>query len=201
MDPIALAAIAEALDGLETLSRERVGAEMKKLLSAPDPAPAVAAMAQSGVLARILPGADPRALAPLIHLETGCDPDPIRRLAVLGGDDADTRLRLSRNEARRLDRLRAATGGLAELGHRLGAEDAWDALLVRHASLGASLPDGAKAEIARGAAARFPVTARDLMPDLQGPDLGAALARLEALWIAENFAPDKAELLARLKKG
>lgn len=38
-DPEALAAIAGNLDGLATLSRERVGAELLKLLSAPDPAP------------------------------------------------------------------------------------------------------------------------------------------------------------------
>ena len=48
MDPEALAAIAANLDGLDTLSRERVGAELLNLLAAPDPAPAVAAMAQTG---------------------------------------------------------------------------------------------------------------------------------------------------------
>ena len=51
MDPEALAAIAANLDGLDTLSRERVGAELLNLLAAPDPAPAVAAMAQTGALA------------------------------------------------------------------------------------------------------------------------------------------------------
>ena len=56
-DREALAAIADNLDGLETLSRERVGAEMIKLLSAPDPTRAVAAMDKAGVLLRILPGA------------------------------------------------------------------------------------------------------------------------------------------------
>ncbi|CAN0587043.1 unnamed protein product, partial [Ectocarpus sp. 12 AP-2014] len=69
MDSDALAAIASHLDGLESLSRERVGAEMVKLLAARDPAPAVAAMRATGVLGRLLPGADDRALAPLIHLE------------------------------------------------------------------------------------------------------------------------------------
>ena len=55
-DADALAAIAGNLDGLSTLSRERVGAELLKLLAAPDPAPSVAAMRSTGVLAR-LPGA------------------------------------------------------------------------------------------------------------------------------------------------
>src|SRR5690606_12242514 len=68
-DPDGLAACAEHALGLEGLSRERVGAEIKKLLSAPDPAPAVAAMQATGVLRHVLPGADARAVGPLVHLE------------------------------------------------------------------------------------------------------------------------------------
>ena len=82
-DPDALAAISANLDGLETVSRERVGAEIKKLLTAPDPARATAAMAQTGVLSLILPGADAYCLALLVHFEgqAGAGPAPIRRLA------------------------------------------------------------------------------------------------------------------------
>jgi len=76
MDVTALAAISANLDGLDTLSRERVAAETLKLLAAPDPAPAVAAMAQIGVLVRILPDADCRALPTLVHYETCRKPDP-----------------------------------------------------------------------------------------------------------------------------
>lgn len=58
LDPDGLAACAAAQDGLARLSRERIGAELAKLLSAADPAPAVAAMAATGILGRLLPGAD-----------------------------------------------------------------------------------------------------------------------------------------------
>ncbi len=105
-----LAACAALADGLDSLSRERIGAEMRKLLLAPDPAPAVAAMEQAGILARVLPGAAARALPVLVHLEGDATPSWLRRLAVLGGEDALDRLRLSRAEAARLDRLRAAVG-------------------------------------------------------------------------------------------
>ena len=55
-----LAEAQSALDEAEVdLARERIGAEMKKLLAAPDPAPSVAAMAAAGVLARCLRGANP----------------------------------------------------------------------------------------------------------------------------------------------
>ncbi len=82
MDPDALAAIARHLNGLEVLSHERIGAEITKLLGSPDPAPAVASMRQTGVLQRVLPGADDRALAPLVHLTQ--NRDPMLRLAALG---------------------------------------------------------------------------------------------------------------------
>ena len=78
MDPDALAAIAADLDGIATLSRERIGAEMLRLLAAPDPAPAMAAMRTTGALGAVIAGADDRALAPLVHLEAeqGLAPRP-----------------------------------------------------------------------------------------------------------------------------
>ena len=66
IDAEGLAACAAHLDGLELLSRERIGAEMRKLLAAPDPAPchggdagvrgAVAAVAGGGD--RVVDGLD-----------------------------------------------------------------------------------------------------------------------------------------------
>ena len=50
IDSEGLAAVAAHLDGLSGLSRERVGAEIKKLLAAPDPSMAVAAMAPIGAV-------------------------------------------------------------------------------------------------------------------------------------------------------
>lgn len=200
LDPEALAAIAELCDGLETLSRERVGAEIRKLLAAADPGPSVAAMAATGVLARVLPGADARALPILVHLENdlGVSPDPMRRLACLGGDDHMNRLRLSKAEARRLERLRNHIGspaGPAELAYRLGAEEGRDVVLLNAALLETPVPTDLSEALEAGAAARFPVAPRDLMPALNGPALGARLAALESRWIASGFALTRDDLL------
>lgn len=198
LDPEGLAACAAHSAGLETLSAERIGAEMRKLLSAADPAPAVAAMAMAGVLGHVLPGADPRGLAPLVHLEAGRAPHWPRRLLVLGGEDVTDRWRLSRAESRVEERLRTALGDLsapAELGYRLGAERAADVVLARAALFETPLPEGWQAEIARGAAAVFPVRPADLMPELQGAALGARLKELEAAWIASGLRASRAELL------
>lgn len=198
-DPGDLAAIGANLAGLETLSRERVGAEMLKLLAAPDPAPSIAVMAQTGVLAQALPGAVPDFLAPLVHLEEGVEPDPIRRLAALGGEDAADRLRLSKAQARQLDLLRSAVAegaGPGELAYRHGAQTARDVMLLRSAMAGQPLPDGLEREIATGAAAAFPVSAADLRPGLEGPALGARLRELEDRWIASGFALTRDDLLS-----
>jgi len=200
LDPEGLAACAAARDGLAALSRERVGAEMRKLLAAPDPAPSVAAMQAACVLAAVLPGAEAGALAPLVHLEseTQTAPEPLRRLAALGGSDVAKRLRLSRAEARRLARLRDGIDSAmppAELGYRLGATDGADIVLLRAASHGGPPAPDAFDAVRRGAAAVFPVRAADLMPHHSGPALGKRLAELEARWIASGFTLTRAELL------
>lgn len=198
LDAEGLAACAAGADGIDALSRERIGAEMRKLLSARDPAPAVAGMAQSGILSRVLPGADPRALAPLIHLEPA-GPDWLRRLAALNGEEAEARLRLSRAEGKDLMALREGVGSLdspAVLGWKLGRARASDVMLLRAASMGPPLPPHWSAEVERGAAATFPVTATDLMPSLQGPSLGARLKALEAAWLSSDLRKNRDDLLS-----
>ena len=197
MDAEGLAACAAGIDGLAGLSKERVGAELRKLLSAPNPAPATASMSQAGILPSLLPGTDIRALAPLIHLEGDLPPRWLRRLAALGGPDPSNALRLSRNESRDLAALKVEIGTTtapAPLAYRLGADLAADALLLRGAMLEHPLPDGWAAEIARGAAARFPITAADL-PGLIGPALGQELKRLEKAWLASDLRLTRSQLL------
>jgi poly(A) polymerase len=197
-DAEGLAACADHADGLDTLSRERVGHEMRKLLAARDPAPAIATMQATGILARVLPGADGQALARLIHLEDGLAPDWLRRLACLGGVNVAQALRLSRDEAKRLVILSEAVGALikaGEMAFRHGAGMAQDVLLLRGALLQTPMPPGWQAAVAKGAAAEFPVRADDLA-DLSGPALGARLKQLEARWIASDFELSRSQLLA-----
>jgi len=202
LDPLALSAIAAASEGLSQLSRERVGAEIRKLLSAPDPAPAVAAMRACGVLTRILPGADDRGLAPLIHLEAEAEiaPDWLTRLAVMTGPEAAARLRLSRAEEARLCLLRDGMGssrGAGEIGFRLGLDDARAVLMLRAASIGMPVDPKDIIMAQTGASAFFPVSAADLMPQFKGPALGRELERLRTLWITSGFSLGREDLLKR----
>jgi poly(A) polymerase len=193
IDAEGLAACAAGADGLERLSRERVGHEMRRLLAAPDPGPAVAAMSAAGVLARVVPGADAEALPRLV--DQGVE-DWIVRLAALGGDAGG--LRLSKAEARALhDVATGARDGTAPfaLGDALGAR-AEDALRLRAALAGTSVDPEALAVARRGAATDFPLGASDLMPALTGPALGVGLARARALWRDRAGAASRDELIA-----
>jgi poly(A) polymerase len=200
-DATGLAACAELADGIAGLSNERLGAEMVKLLSAPDPAPSVAAMRASGVLARVLPGADDTFLAPLVHVEaeSGVGVDALRRLAALGGEEVEERLRLSRAQAKTLTILRhglAGTEPAHELGYRHGSALGESILALRAAMQNRVITPEEKADLAKGMAAQFPVTAQDLMPEYEGPALGAKLKELEADWLASGCTLTREALLS-----
>ena len=200
IDAEGLAACAALADGLGQLSRERVGAEIKKLLSAPNPAAAVAAMAQTGILARTLPGAMARMLPILISFEDA-PPDPIRRLAALGPVEVAAGLRLSKADIARLTILRdgmSSTTSPDALAYLHGADIAWDIAVLRASQFETQVDPTVRALIARGASAVFPINPADLMPRLSGAALGQALRTLEARWIASSFTLSRAELLSRL---
>lgn len=197
-DPDALAAISANLAGIDTVSKERIGSEVLKLLAAPDPAPATAIMASTGVLGQILPGSDAKPLGPLVHLEGGMPADPVRRLAVICAQQPSGHLRLSRAIAKDWTRISSfARDGISpsEAGYRLGKKLAIDAVLVKAALLGTEVSVDEMRMVEMGSKAEFPIKAADLKP-LAGLELGKKLRDLEAQWIASNFLMSKQALLS-----
>lgn len=203
LDADGLAACAELADGITQLARERVGWEMRKLLSSPDPAPSVAAMAATGVLAQCLSGAVATVLPVLVHLEdsTGAPPDWLRRLVSLGGQGVSEALRLSRAEDRELHRIISALdAGESDstTAYRHGLDIARSAALIRAASTGSGVSEELDAALQKGASAQFPVSASDLISGgiAPGPELGKSLKSLEERWISSSFSLGRDELLA-----
>jgi len=150
-----------------------------------------------------LPGANAGFLAVLVHIETeaGLPPHWLRRLAVLGGNDATDRLRLSKAEAAQLAKMVAGAQsdvGPAELGYRHGGQLATDTLAVRAAFAGQTIGPEVIVSAHAAATQTCPVTAADLIPSLQGAALGAALREVEALWIGSGFRLTRPELLAEI---
>lgn len=209
-------------EGLRTLSRERVRAELMKLMEAPGAVAALAAASDAGFLTMLLAGvATPARLAALIAQDARLrETSPaILRLAALGlrvREDADRlreQLRLSNAEH---ERLAAAARALEALHGAPGpAGDDLRALLFRHRRQGAG--DGlrlAGLDAARDETRGFDLAARGLagldepVLPFRGADLlergvargrgvGEALKRLQAAWIRAGFPADP-QTLAQL---
>ena len=157
LDRNGLSAAIRARDGLARLSRERVRAELMKLLAAPRASEVVQTMGESGFLEPILGGVGyARRLSRLIAIEAERHhgPDALLRLGALAiaiPEDAERlreRLRLANAEA---DRLRSAAAaliplhgikappsfhGLKTLLFNAGRETARDALALAQADSG-----------------------------------------------------------------
>lgn len=200
-DLVSESACTELAATLKGLSRERIGMEMLNLLGLDDPAPTVTRMADLGVLAVVLPEADPQSLARLVAEERrqGVAPDPIRRLAALLPPDPSlaeqvaARFRLSGAQRKRLATAAARETGPDDpraLAYRLGRAEALDRLLLAGADIAPLagweipvFPLKGGAIVARG------VTA--------GPEVARILRAVEARWVAEGF-PDAARVGALL---
>ncbi|WP_404481297.1 CCA tRNA nucleotidyltransferase [Novosphingobium sp. BL-52-GroH] len=200
-DDEAESACADLAATLKGLSRERVGMETMNLLGLPDPAPTVRRMAQLGVLAVILPEADPEGLAALVAAETAQRhrPDPIRRLAALLpakpalAEQVAARFRLSAAQKKRLSLAASREGEPGEpraLAYQLGREPALDRLLI--AGIDASALDGW--DIPQLPLKGGQIVARGVGA---GPEVARILHQVVDAWIAEGF-PDTARVEALL---
>ena len=204
-------------EGLAKIAAERIWKELKRTLAAPDPAAAMRAMEDAGVLGAALPSANTSLLPGLVAAETdaGLAPDPMRRLMALvprrlrEAGDLCARLKVSNEESLRLAAwadpavphvLGAGEAAVAEAFYRFGAPAVLDRAVIEAAS-GAG---GDLAALAASAAAwsrpKFPIGGSDaLAAGLAGPDIGKALGALEEAWIASGFTLARAALVARLK--
>jgi poly(A) polymerase len=216
-DPAGLHAAIAARDGLARLSRERVRMELMKLLLAPRAVPALAVMAEAGLLGSVL-GSVPylASFANIVEAEAACGlaPDAARRLAALGAwtvEDAERlwqRLRLTNAEHAQLAamadgwwRVSPAIGeGARVLIYRIGARHFAERALLAWARSPASAADEAWRELVtlpqRWTAPTFPLRAAHFIARgvEKGPSLGAALARAEEAWIAAGFPTERKAL-------
>ena len=191
LDAEGLAACHAQADGLRVISAERIGAEMKKLLTAPDPGPALKGMGP--ILADILLGAEWTGDLIVAEADWRLAPNPMRRLAALGARSFD-QLRLSKVELTQVEKTLTATKlPVGEAAYRFGSEIAVDAAAISGRPRASHLDD-----IRRAASAVFPITAAHLIERgvTPGPELGARLQSLEAAWIKSGFAADQDELLS-----
>ncbi len=214
--------------GLAQLSRERVRAELFKLLKAPRANAGIAAMAAHGLLPAILGGVGyPASLGRLIAIEaaTRLPPDPALRLVALAVRTAEdaariaTLLRLSNDEraiisaaARSFaerDVERAGVGEARDREHlyRFGPDRYRRAILCHWLQSGAAVDDPAwmaRLQLpAQWPVPEFPLNGSHLLAAglTAGPELGMALARLEQTWIDSTYRLDRQALLTIWRRG
>lgn len=229
-DAAALAACRAAAAKLPGLSGERVRAELLKLFSAPAPGVTVRLMAETGVLAQILPEATAveRFIALLtVEREAGAPIDPLRRLAALIAVDEPAaracarRLRFSGKEAVSLAALAAPTQPVTSqtaravfdrMIYRQGSRRARDLVVLAWAAARAESPRDTEAEdqafrrlIAAADCWRpvvFPLKGADALAAgvPSGPEIGLLVTMVEEWWIEQGFAPDRGACLAKLRE-
>jgi poly(A) polymerase len=220
LDPAGVAACIAERGGVERLSRERVRMELLKLLPARHAVPALAVMAEIGLLGSLLGGvAQLASLSNMSKLEAALAlrPDPMRRLGALAlyvTEDAERlreRLRLANAEHERLDAMADAWWHVsAELDerarrallYRLDPERFVDRVMLAWSRSPAGVADAAWRALAQlpgqWTAPAFPLKAADFIARgvPKGPALGEALRAAEQAWIAANFPSDAASLAA-----
>jgi poly(A) polymerase len=213
-DAAGLHASIAARAGLETLSRERVRMELLKLLLAPHATPALAAMAESGLLGAVLGGVPFLASfenMTKVEAATGAVPDAVRRLGALAvflREDAErlaARFRLSNAEGSRLAALdgwwrvspEAGAQAARALLYEVGAQSFADRALVAWSRSPSGAADSAWRELsslpARWPVPIFPLRSADFTDRgiAAGPGLGAAMRAAEQAWIAADFPSDR----------
>ena len=220
LDPAGFSAALAERSGLAMLSRERVRAELLKLVAARRAVEVVQALADSGFAQRFLGGVveiGRFARAVAFEHEEGGHPDPVHRLAALAvmvAEDADRLRELLRLSGAEHARLAAYAGVLARMKSRA---EALDAAAVRRfvaeagiatvrdvltATEGEPRPrltgDGLAAyrRFAAGeeAAPQFPLKGADLVRRgiAKGPEVGRRLERAREAWLAEGCPLDPA---------
>ncbi|MEN9709402.1 MAG: hypothetical protein RIQ68_1810 [Pseudomonadota bacterium] len=212
-DAAALKAIVENRAGLEGLSRERVRAELMKLLDTAQAHETLALMSGLGLLMPLIGGVF--CLTRLSALSAQADPLlKLAAVALLKREDAarlQEVLRLSNAETQRLSRCAQAMDALhgtsvpdaqriRELLLHFGRQATLDALHLAQAQDHASDWTSALAQAADLPEPKLPIGGADLMARGMSPGkgLGEALADLEKAWIAAGFPEDQQAIDALL---
>jgi poly(A) polymerase/tRNA nucleotidyltransferase (CCA-adding enzyme) len=221
-DSHGLRACARLKAGLASLSAERVWAELKRLLSAPDPARALLWMRSTEILQTALPeswGIDAIHRLVAAERQEAWEADPLLRLeAILPPhrpriDALASRLKLSRAEAARLIGWADAPepdpgmeeGSLGKLLYCVSRDGVLDRLKHAIAREGAAGNTDACEALKRQMRfteswerPKFPLSGKDLVAAGMeaGPEVGKRLKELEERWVESSFVLSREELLA-----
>ena len=222
-DAEGLKACARLKGEIKNLSVERVWAEVKKLLAAPDPSRALLWMRTAGVLTTVLPetgkwGIDRIHGLMRMEKELKWDFDPMLRMMAILPVSAEVatglskRLKFSSKEAKRLlewsqcplPKANVSEKEFHKLLYRSSPRAMKDTLKLELARIATYDQSGPMAEIKslfaqaqKWQRPQFPVQGKDLLAQgyEEGAVLGKKLAELEQLWVDNDFTMSRDALL------
>lgn len=206
-DPDGLTACAALASGMAQLSVERIWQEMKRLLGGSERWPVLQNMAHDGTLKVLLPEAE---LADWQQSLPGGD--ALLFLAALIGPNAKDiagRWKLSGAETRRLCAAASGPGGesgmadrdLLRLAWRESVQTAIDRLIIDAARNSRNRSESIRM-LQNWQRPDLPVRGQDAL-DLgvaAGRDIGRLIQQVEDWWLGQDFRPDRAACLAKLRR-
>lgn len=201
IDSIALEACHNHKSKLAALSKERITSELRKILSAPNPLEVIIKMNETGVLNELFQKVSIDSLEAYLKTEEKfkININWLGRLLSLQVTQEEESLKLTRCEFKFLKQTKSAIENqihVLEFSYYNGVENGKIYSILQNFRHNIILSKNLLNQINSLATKKFPITAKDLMPEISGKKLGEALRSLEDRWIKSNFTLSKKELLA-----
>ena len=201
IDSIALEACHNHKSKLAALSKERITSELRKILSAPNPLEVMIKMNETGVLNELFQNVSIDSLEAYLKTEEKfkININWLGRLLSLQVTQEEESLKLTRCEFKFLKQTKSAIENqihVLEFSYYNGVENGKIYSILQNFRHNIILSKNLLNQINSLATKKFPITAKDLMPEISGKKLGEALRSLEDRWIKSNFTLSKRELLA-----
>ena len=201
IDSIALEACHNHKSKLAALSKERITSELRKILSAPNPLEVIIKMNETGVLNELFQNVSIDSLEAYLKTEEKfkININWLGRLLSLQVTQEKESLKLTRCEFKFLKQTKSAIENqihVLEFSYYNGVENGKIYSILQNFRHNIILSKNLLNQINSLATKKFPITAKDLMPEIRGKKLGEALRSLEDRWIKSNFTLSKKDLLA-----
>ena len=201
IDSVALEACHNHKSKLAALSKERITSELRKILSAPNPLEVIIKMNETGVLNELFQKVSIDSLEAYLKTEEKfkININWLGRLLSLQVTQEEESLKLTRCEFKFLKQTKSAIENqihVLEFSYYNGVENGKIYSILQNFRHNIILSKNLLNQINSLATKKFPITAKDLMPEIRGKKLGEALRSLEDRWIKSNFTLSKKDLLA-----
>ena len=186
---------------MAALSKERITSELRKILSAPNPLEVIIKMNETGVLNELFQNVSIDSLEAYLKTEEKfkININWLGRLLSLQATQEEESLKLTRCEFKFLKQTKSAIENqihVLEFSYYNGVENGKIYSILQNFRHNIILSKNLLNQINSLATKKFPITAKDLMPEIRGKKLGEALRSLEDRWIKSNFTLSKKDLIA-----